>query len=127
MLILSYFRKHWQGPVLFLLCAAICAVVFYLYDLPAESVLYAAALCLVPCLGWLIVDLLAYVRRVRALRDLTRSIRVSIERLPEPRDGVEGAYDALLRELWDEKSKLDAEYAASAARPRTITPCGRTR
>ena len=113
MLILSYFRKHWQGPVLFLLCAAICAVVFYLYDLPAESVLYAAALCLVPCLGWLIVDLLAYVRRVRALRDLTRSIRVSIERLPEPRDGVEGAYDALLRELWDEKSKLDAEYAAS--------------
>ena len=60
-----------------------------------------------------IVDLLAYVRRVRALRDLTRSIRVSIERLPEPRDGVEGAYDALLRELWDEKSKLDAEYAAS--------------
>ena len=113
MLILSYFRKHWQGPVLFLLCAAICAVVFYLYGLPAESVLYAAALCLVPCLGWLIVDLLAYVRRVRALRDLTRSIRVSIERLPEPRDGVEGAYDALLRELWDEKSKLDAEYAAS--------------
>ncbi len=26
---------------------------------------------------------------------------------------MEGAYDALLRELWDEKSKLDAEYAAS--------------
>lgn len=113
MLILSYFRKHWHGPVLFLLCTAICGVVFYLYKLPVESVLYAAALCLVPCLGWLIVDLTAYIRRVRELRELTRSIRVSIERLPEPRDGVEDAYDALLRELWDEKSKLDAEYSAS--------------
>lgn len=113
MLILSYFRKHWHGPVLFLLCTAICGVVFYLYKLPVESVLYAAALCLVPCLGWLIVDLTAYIRRVGELRELTRSIRVSIERLPEPRDGVEDAYDALLRELWDEKSKLDAEYSAS--------------
>lgn len=113
MLILSYFRKHWHGPVLFLLCTAICGVVFYLYKLPVESVLYAAALCLVPCLGWLIVDLTAYMRHVRELRELTRSIRVSIERLPEPRDGVEDAYDALLRELWDEKSKLDAEYSAS--------------
>ena len=52
MYILSYFRKHWRGPVLFLLCAAICGAVFYLYGLPAESVLYAAALCLVPCLGF---------------------------------------------------------------------------
>uniref|UniRef100_UPI0040287315 sensor histidine kinase n=1 Tax=Candidatus Scatomorpha intestinigallinarum TaxID=2840923 RepID=UPI0040287315 len=113
MYILSYFRKHWRGPVLFLLCAAICGAVFYLYGLPAESVLYAAALCLVPCLGFLIVDIVSYSRRVRALRELLRNIRVSIERLPEPRDGVEGAYDALLRELWDEKSKLDAEYSAS--------------
>ena len=99
MYILSYFRKHWRGPVLFLLCAAICGAVFYLYGLPAESVLYAAALCLVPCLGFLIVDIVSYSRRVRALRELLRNIRVSIERLPEPRDGVEGAYDALLREL----------------------------
>ena len=113
MYILSYFRKHWRGPVLFLLCAAICGAVFYLYGLPAESVLYAAALCLVPCLGFLIVDIVSYSRRVRALGELLRNIRVSIERLPEPRDGVEGAYDALLRELWDEKSKLDAEYSAS--------------
>ena len=30
MYILSYFRKHWRGPVLFLLCAAICGAVFYL-------------------------------------------------------------------------------------------------
>ena len=99
MYILSYFRKHWRGPVLFLLCAAICGAVFYLYGLPAESVLYAAALCLVPCLGFLIVDIVSYSRRVRALGELLRNIRVSIERLPEPRDGVEGAYDALLREL----------------------------
>lgn len=113
MLVLSYFRKHWQGPVLFLLCALICAAVFWLYGLPAESVLYAGALCLAPCLAWLAVDLTAYVRRVRALRELERSIRVSIDRLPEPRDALEAAYDALLRELWEEKSRLDAEYSAS--------------
>lgn len=113
MLILSYFRRHWRGPVLFLLCAGICGLVFYLYGLPAESVLYAAALCLVPCLGSLAVDILSYTRRVGALTELKRNIRVSIERLPEPRDGVEDAYDALLRELWDAKSRLDADYSAA--------------
>lgn len=111
--ILSYFRKHWQGPVLFLLCALICAVVFGLYGLPLESALYAAALCLVPCAIWLVVDVVSYTRRVRELRELMHSVRVSIERLPEPRDGVERAYDALLRELWDEKSRLDNEYSAA--------------
>ena len=76
MYILSYFRKHWRGPVLFLLCAAICGAVFYLYGLPAESVLYAAALCLVPCLGFLIVDIVSYSRRVRA--QLGRGTRADI-------------------------------------------------
>ena len=38
MYILSYFRRHWKIPVLFLLCGLICAVVFSLYELPTEAV-----------------------------------------------------------------------------------------
>lgn len=113
MYVLSYFRRHWKLPVLFLLCVLICACVFYLYDLPQEAVLYAAALCAAPCLLLLVLDILLYTRRMRELAGLARSICVSIDRLPEPRPGVEREYDRLLRELWRGKSLLDAEYSAS--------------
>lgn len=113
MYVLSYFRRHWKLPVLFLLCVLICACVFYLYDLPQEAVLYAAALCAAPCLLLLVLDIVLYTRRMRELAGLARSICVSIDRLPEPRPGVEREYDRLLRELWRGKSLLDAEYSAS--------------
>lgn len=113
MYILSYFRRHWKIPVLFLLCGLICAVVFSLYELPTEAVLYAAVLCAAVCLAAMAVDIVHYARRVRALRDMRDSICVSIERLPEPKPGVEAEYDRLLRELWHSMSKLDAEYGAS--------------
>ncbi len=113
MYVLSYFRRHWKLPVLFLLCVLICACVFYLYDLPQEAVLYAAALCAAPCILLLVLDVMLYTRRMRELAGLASSICVSIDRLPEPRPGVEREYDRLLRELWRGKSQLDAEYAAS--------------
>ncbi len=113
MYILSYFKRHWKIPVLFLLCAGVFALVLSLYELPTEPVLYASVLCAALGVPALAVDMWAYVRRMRALHELTGSICVSIDRLPEPRAGIETEYDKLLRELWRERSRLDAEYSAA--------------
>lgn len=113
MYILSYFKRHWKIPVLFLLCAGVFALVLSLYELPTEPVLYASVLCAALGVLALAVDMWAYVRRMRALHELTGSICVSIDRLPEPWAGIETEYDKLLRELWRERSRLDAEYSAA--------------
>lgn len=111
--ILSYFKRHWKIPVLLLLCVLICCAVFYLYHLPLEAAAYAGLLCAVPCVLAIVIDYIRFSRRVGELRNLKNSIRVSIDRLPEPWPGADAEYDSLLRELWAERSRLDAEYSAS--------------
>lgn len=44
-LFFSYLRAHILQIAFLLLCSAIFAVILYLYDLPADPVLYAALLC----------------------------------------------------------------------------------
>lgn len=44
-LFFSYLRAHILQVAFLLLCSAIFAVILYLYDLPADPVLYAALLC----------------------------------------------------------------------------------
>ena len=43
----QYMRARWKGPAVVAFFAAIFAVVFYLYRVPAEAVGYAALLCAV--------------------------------------------------------------------------------
>ena len=49
-LFFSYLCAHILQIAFLLLCFAIFAVILYLYDLPADPVLYAALLCAAVCL-----------------------------------------------------------------------------
>lgn len=109
----AYLRSRWRGIALYLFCAGASFAVWRLYGLPWEPLFYVWALCTaaaLPCLVW---DAVRCVGRSRELELLRRNIRASIERLPEPRGPVEAGYDSLLRELWDEKARLEAEYSAA--------------
>lgn len=109
----AYLRSRWRGTALYLFCAGASFAVWRLYGLPWEPLFYVWALCTaaaLPCLVW---DAARCLGRSRELELLRRNIRASIERLPEPRGPVEAGYDSLLRELWDEKARLGAEYSAA--------------
>ena len=109
----AYLRSRWRGIALYLFCAGASFAVWRLYGLPWEPLFYVWALCTAAALPCLIWDAARCLGRSRELELLRRNIRASIERLPEPRGPVEAGYDSLLRELWDEKARLEAEYSAA--------------
>ena len=113
-LLLSYVRSKRWGLLFLVLCLGICALVFGLYHLPLASVGYAALLCAVLALIWLVVDLGAYRRRHQCLEALQNEITVTLEHLPPPLNALEADYQALLQALdaqrREQEGKLSRQY-----------------
>lgn len=113
-LLLSYVRSKRWGLLFLVLCLGICALVFGLYHLPLASVGYAALLCAVLALIWLVVDLGAYRRRHQCLEALQTEITVTLEHLPPPLNALEADYQALLHILdaqrREQEGKLSRQY-----------------
>lgn len=113
-LLLSYGRSKRWGLLFLVLCLGICALVFGLYHLPLASVGYAALLCAVLALIWLVVDLGAYRRRHQCLEALQTEITVTLEHLPPPLNALEADYQALLHILdaqrREQEGKLSRQY-----------------
>ena len=108
-MLLSYLARHLKTGLLMVGCALVFALVFALYGLPTEPVLYAALLCL--CLGALLfaVGYVQYVTRHRQLRSLLHSVALSLEGLPAPRSAVEQDYQDLLRALLAETARVRSD------------------
>lgn len=96
----SYLRRHYKIIVLLVLFTLIFAVIFSLYDLETEAVLYAALLCLVLGLASFGFGLWRYIRRHRALRQLMLNIETGLYGLPEPDGVIERDYQDMLKDLY---------------------------
>jgi signal transduction histidine kinase len=105
-MLLSYLRRHIKIIVLLALFVLIFAVVFSLYDLPAEAVFYAAALCLLVGLVLFFIGYVRYLWRHRTLSELARRITVSLDGLPAPRGRLEGDYQQLVKTLYRETARV---------------------
>lgn len=108
----DYFRRRSWLLLTLALFAAIFAGVFSLYDLPAEAVGYALALCLAAGLALFAVRFAAYVRRRRALELLGRNVGELALDLPKPAGALEAAYQELLRKVCADRARLAAEKDA---------------
>nr|WP_084726310.1 sensor histidine kinase [Sporobacter termitidis] len=86
----------------------IFALVFSLYDLPAEAVWYAAALCLFVGAVLFAVGYRRYVLQHRELREMLEKITVSIDYLPRPAGALEKDYQALIKTLFAEKNRIES-------------------
>jgi signal transduction histidine kinase len=106
--LLSYLRRHYKIIILLCLFIAVFALVFSLYSLPVEAVLYAAALCLVIGVLLFFFGYLRYLYHHRELTEMLASVSVSIDDLPRPRGALEKDYQALLKELFKEKMRAEA-------------------
>lgn len=106
--------------VLLLLAAwwSVFAGVFALYRLPLEAVSYAAALGAVGTLAAAAVDFGLWLRRWKTLEELKCRVTLGLEGLPEPWGAAEGAYQELLRCLYQDR--LLRLSAAGAAQEDTV-------
>ena len=102
----EYLRYHRKSLLLIALCGGIFALVFSLYDLPAEAVLYALLLCVLVALLLVCADFTVFYRRHRLLCDLYSRITLSLDGLPAPKDLLETDYQDLIEAVYDEKSRV---------------------
>ena len=94
-LFLRYLQSKLGVILLFLAFGAVLAFSFVLYRLPAEAVLYPAALCVLPGVGVLLLDFFRVRRRHMVLRDL----KETDAELPEVRDIEAEDYREIVRLL----------------------------
>ncbi len=94
-----YIRQHRKTWLAFLIYSIIFGIVFALYKLEWEAVLYAAGLC---CLLATVQDVLNFRRYAAAhqeRRRLLRNVELMPEKLPEPETLGESDYQEMLRKL----------------------------
>ena len=98
-LFFSYLCAHILQIAFLLLCFAIFAVILYLYDLPADPVLYAALLCAAVGLLSFILSYLQFHKRFRRLESALLNLPESRDDLPEPSGSTAVCYDEAVRML----------------------------
>ena len=127
-LFFSYLRAHILQIAFLLLCFAIFAVILYLYNLPADPVLYAALLCAAVGLLSFILSYLRFHKQFRRLESALLNLPESRDDLPEPSGSTAVCYDEAVRTLCTKLAQR-VRPTAAVGRRRTpiISPCGYTR
>ena len=94
-----YIRQHRKTWLAFLIYSIIFGIVFALYKLEWEAVLYAAGLCCLLTIMQAVLDFSRYVAAHRERKRLLRNVELMPERLPEPETLGEYDYQEMLRKL----------------------------
>lgn len=97
---------------MFLAFTAIFAIVFLLYNIETEAVLYAAGLCLLLAAAVLIPHFFRCRRKHEDRSLLRRDIRWKYEDLPKPANLAESDYEAMIRDLGRLLETAETEHAA---------------
>ncbi len=102
----DYLKQYWLGVAALLLCAGIFLLIFHLYSLNLEPVLYAFALCGLVLAIVIILGFIPFYRRSAArLRVLEQPVLL-LDQLPEPGSLPEEDYQQILDAL---RSHYDGE------------------
>ena len=107
----AYLRERTGGVIVYIVFLGIFLLIFSLYSIEAEAILYAAGLCAFTALFYAAFDFWKFYRRHRALTDIARQICYEMENLPEPDGLLQSDYDRLVRKLFDETQRLNTDAA----------------
>ncbi len=115
--LLLYLREKQKVFCCFFLFSAIFLVVFHLYELPLNAVLYPTLLCALLGILFLIPDLIHKLRKHRLICSLSVMSDSLIEDLPAPEKPSDRDYQELIRLIWEEnraiKDSADASFQAT--------------
>lgn len=111
-MLLSYFKRHYKIIFMFAAFSAIFAVIFSLYNLEVEAVVYACILCLFLGLIGFAFSYLSYCDKHRKLCDLLCRLDTGLEGLPDPKGLIESDYQSIACELYSQglrhRSQMDS-------------------
>ncbi len=110
-----FLRSRAGFLLLWIICCGVFAVVFIGYSLPFEAVCYAGGLSLLFSAAFFICGAERYKMRVRELKKCAEEITISAEDLPAANDEIEQAYISMVRLLFEEKFRAEADSAQKAA------------
>lgn len=105
----SYLKQYRMTALMFLLFSGIFAMVFSLYDLEMEAVLYATGLCLLLTIVVLSVHFFFYWKRHKERRRILQNIQIMIDELPEPQTLAEADMQEM---LYEQRRILDANLTS---------------
>lgn len=89
---------------------AIFSLIFYLYSMPLDGILYAYVLYFVIVgITW-VIDYTAYFRKMKTLEMQKKCIDFKIDGLPEKMTFTEQKYAELIKILFDDKQNLISKY-----------------
>lgn len=108
---MSYIKSRARVIAAFIAFAGACAVVFALYDVRVEAVMYAGAICLALALVFGIADYIRFRKKRSALLRLKDEVTDSIDNLPAPDNDIERCYAALCEELFAALCEMKSENA----------------
>ena len=102
-ILFSYIKRHISILIALIICSLIFTVVFSLYNLPSEAVMYAVVLSVFAMTIIGILRFYSYYKMHRELEYLKNVITVSLPEFPEPMSRIERDYQELLRVLHESK------------------------
>lgn len=101
----SYFRQYCMTAGVFLVFAAIFALIFSLYDLETEAVFYALGLCILLAAAGLAFHFFSYWRKHERRRRILQNVSLLTDQMPKPETLAEADYQEMVYAL---KQLLDA-------------------
>ena len=112
-LITLYLVGHRKAIGIFLIFSLVFALVFFLYNLPMEPVVYAVTLCGGISIVFSTMDYWQYHKRHKTLADMLNGITLSIDKLPIPKDLIERDYQDLIEVIHRDKMQIVSEGDSS--------------
>lgn len=112
---LGYIKSRIRVFILWILCCGVFAVVFMGYSLPMEAVLYSGGISLLFSAAFVIIDAARYRNKLSELKKCADEITLSLDKLPAANNAAEKLYNDMIRRLFAEKSRIEAESAVKAA------------
>lgn len=109
-IIVDYLKSKVKLILVMIIVPLIFAVVFSLYNLQAEAVLYASLLSITLIFIVAIFDFSKFYKKHNTLKALGEAVTISIENLPEAATLIEKDYKALVETLFKDRYILEAQY-----------------
>lgn len=114
-LFFEYIRQYRLPALMFCTFSAIFAIIFYLYDLRAESVLYAALLCVATAISAITIHFLHFRRKYLYRSRISGNVSLVTEILPEPDTPAEKQYIEMIEKL----RKINYDIQSSIQKDKT--------
>lgn len=105
----EYVRWRRRDLAAAFLVLLIFGAVLLLYRVPPEPLVYGSILAGCAAVVYAVLDFLRFWRRHSALTRLYEQINLSLEHLPEPEDLLENDYQELVKALFQESKRAEAE------------------